>query len=263
MRAVPLTVINDGINRLRLKGGARADTLYDLVNGFCTDADTVKCRPGTLRVAELDPITRGLVAFNDELHVFAHEFVEVPDGYQCNVLVHPDSSPYYPIPVEKIHYASPFMGALYVVAEFEDGEIYHYWLQQPEVWQPDYHYAAGTLVEPTEPNGLVFRAGRIGDPYPAWAPNVPRSDGSGSGEEQSFIEPTVYNDFYYECVDTIGENPSSGDEEPVWPTQEGAHVTEFSNGAAVSEEPPAPPEPPGSDTPQAPYRDRYDRGDFR
>ena len=41
MRAIPLTTIKSGINRLRTKGGARADTLYDLLNGYVTEAGTV------------------------------------------------------------------------------------------------------------------------------------------------------------------------------------------------------------------------------
>lgn len=262
MRDFPLTAIQGGINRLRLKGGASRAVLYDLVNGDCTDEDTVKARPGTHRETILDETTRGLVAFDGILHTFAAVFVEVPSGYECNVLVHPDATEYDPIALEKIHFAEPFMGALYVVAEFEDGDIYHYWLQNADVWEYDTVYSHGALVRPSVSNGLVFRAKRLGDPYPAWAANVPRSDGTASGETQSIIEPTTFNDYYYTCVDTVGENPRSGDIEPVWPTEDGAQVTEYAE-AEADDTPPAPPEPPSNNTPSPPYRERYERGDFR
>jgi hypothetical protein len=261
MRAAPLTVIKEGINRLRLKGGARADSLYDLLNGYVTDSDTAKVRPGTLRDATLDELTRGLVAFDGVLHTFCHIFVDVPAGYELSVLVHPDATEYDEIALEKIHFAEPFMGALYVVAEFDGGDIFHYWLQVADEWQYDTVYTHGALVRPSDWNGLVFQASRLGDPYPAWAPNVPRSDGSVYGYEASIIEPTVFNNFYYTCVLTGGTNPRSGEIEPEWPTEEGAQVVEYADGEA-EEALPAPPEPPSNNTPSEPYRERYGRGEL-
>ncbi len=263
MRVLPLTVVRGGINRQRIKGGALADSLYDLLNGYVTVAGTVVARPGTLREDTLDPLTRGLVAFDGSRHVFCHTQVDVPDGYTLHVLHHPDSRDGYTIELERIHFAVPMMGALYVAAEFEDGETYHYWLQVVDVWAQDTHYFANTMVRPSIPNGLVFQASRAGDPYPAWAAGVPRYDGNDGGDyQQSIIEPTVYNDFYYSCVLTGGENPRSGDSEPTWPTEAGAQVIEYADGGDVTENP-APPEPPSTDIPQERLRERYERGGFR
>lgn len=260
MRSLPLTVVRGGINRQRTRGGASPDNLYDLVNGHVTVAGTIVARPGTFREAILDELTRGLVAFDGTLNVFSHEVLEVPDGYTLHVLHHPDSAEGYVIELSKIHFAAPMMGALYVAAEFEDGQIFHYWLQQVDAWQADTHYFANTMVHPTVLNGLVYQASRLGDPYPAWAPGVPRSDGTGD-YTQSIIEPTVYNDFFYECVLTGGENPRSGLIEPTWPTEDGAQVIEYADGGTNTETP-APPTPPSTDTPQDSIRDRYER-DFR
>ena len=223
MRSVPLTVLKGGINRLRTKGGARADTLYDLVNGRLTDAGTIKCRPGTVRIATLDSTTRGLCAFNGTFHVFCHQIVAVPAGFTLKIIVHPNATAVSPIALSRIHFAAPFLGFLYVVAEFEDGAIYHYWLSSSGVWKANTVYKNGDIVEPTIANGLAYQAIRISSPYPSWAPNIIRTDGD-------IIEPTVYNDYFYTVVETLGDNPHSGDIEPKWPTTAGAQITEDSNG---------------------------------
>jgi hypothetical protein len=235
MRAAPLTTIKGGINRIRTKGGARADMLYDLVNGFCKDAGTIVARPGTARIAELDPLTRGLVGFDGTLHTFCHTQVSVPSGITLNLIVHPDipatdyedTIPGNTIALEKIHFAEPFMGALYVAAEFENGNIYHYWLQPGEQWEASKVYKRGDIVYPSTPTGFVYQASRLGSANPAWAPDVPRYDDYfGSGYTASVIEPTVYNDYYYTCIATTGASPRSGSVEPAWPTEDGATVIE-------------------------------------
>jgi hypothetical protein len=257
MRSAPLTTIKGGISRLRLKGGARADTLYDLLNGYVTEANTIVVRPGTQRIAQLDENTRGLTYFDESLHTFCHAAVPVPSGFTLHILSHPDATPAEEYPLEKIHFAEPFMGALYVVAEFEDGSIYHYWLQAGEPWEADHHYAAGALVTPSVPNGYVYQATRFGDPYPSWAPNVPRSDGSGDEyDAQSIIEPTVYNDFYYVCVATTGGSPQSGTTEPTWPTEDGAQVIESVDGGNTITGAPAT-TPPSTDQPASGTQERY------
>lgn len=393
MRAAPLTAIQAGIDRQRVKGGARADSLYDLVNAYVNKANSVVVRPGTERGATLDPLTRGLVSFKDKLWTFCHQHVDVPYGFELGVLVSPDSGvvitvpgapdtpvtatfdvtnagrgsdpghvvsatgadiigyistpsvPYgtltgnqvsadmyvravyavgayatpnsqtaialclnegtpdstigpasetafdtltftdassvlqtltrasaniptgfvsggsrlwswtlssstkialagnytftldftipgtaavmgaYEAKLEKIHFAEPFMGAPYVVAEFDNGGVYHYWLQPGERWEAGKAYKAGDLVHPTVPNGLVYRASRSGDANPPWAPNVPRYDGTGP-EAASVVEPTVYNDFFYTCTAVTGASPRSGTTEPAWPTEAGAVIIE-------------------------------------
>lgn len=238
MRALPLTTIKGGINRLRTKGGARPDNLYDLLNGYVTEAGNVKVRPGSERIAELDPLTRGLCAFGGQLHVFCHVPVTVPDGFVLNVLAHPDPpdlsyaygyrDPYAEdtVPLNAIYFAEPFLGGLYVVAEFEDGAVYHYWLQPGATWEAETIYSIGGLVQPTTPNGFAYRATRLTDPEAPWQPDEPRYDGIGDYYAQSVVEPTVANGYYYVCVETQGPNPRSGTTEPTWPTVEGEQVIE-------------------------------------
>jgi hypothetical protein len=247
MRPIPLTVLKGGISRQRLKGGARADSLYDLVNGNITDAGTVRSRPGTVRVAALDPLTRGLMSFGGKLHTFCHEIVAVPAGYVLHILSHPESIPSLVFTLSKVHFSAPFLGFPYVVAEFSNGSIHHYWLRSSGEWVADTAYGTGDVTEPTTPNGLGYQATRIGAPYPSWAPNVARAIGD-------FVEPTVYNDFYFEAVDTVGTSPRSGNVEPDWPTNAGEQIIEDVNGVVDSA---ATTTPPPADTTPPDVQDRY------
>lgn len=227
---VSLTTVKGGITRLRTKGAALKDSLYDLVNGYVTAAKTVKVRPGTFRRAVLPEATKGLCSFDGSLHTFCHESVEVPPGYVLHILTHPllEDSNEDPIPLKEIHFAEPFMGALYVVAEFDVGtadvqSVFHFWLQQGNTWQPNTVYKIGDIVTPSTPNGRAYQATRLQPPSPVWAPGVTRQEGD-------VVEPTEYNGFKYTVVDTLGDNPTSGTTEPNWPTSDGAQIFEDTEG---------------------------------
>lgn len=253
-RTAQLTVVKDGINRLRPKGGARADSLYDLVNGYVTAERTVVNRPGTRRLVQLPAGTVGLVAFEDLYHVFASAVVSLAlfPTFRLNILLHPlDPN----AELERIHYAAPFLGALYVVAEFDDGQIYHYWLQAGETWEAATEYSANQFATPTVENGYVYRATRLASPYPAWTPGTART----LGPPPSIIEPTTYNEYYFTAIALQGSNPSSGTTEPPWPTATGATLIESTDGVTFPDQNAAqPPTPPAPNTPQSSTTDRYE-----
>lgn len=255
-RSVALTTVKGGINRLRVKGAALNDSLYDLRNGYVTLAKTVVVRPGTFRTATLPTdtagttgLTKGLMSFEGTLHVFAIEEVDLPAGFTLHIINHPTDPT---SPIQEIHYAEPFMGFPYVAAEFENGDTFHYWLQSGDTWQADHIYKAGDIVLPSVPNGLSFQATRISAPNLSWAPNVQRTVGD-------VIEPTVYNDFFYTVVDTLGDNPRSGTTEPVWPESDGAQINEDADGSTA--DPTITTPPPTSNTQPNPVtQDRYSGG---
>jgi hypothetical protein len=224
--SLPLTTVRGGISRQRLKGGALRDALYTLVNGYVTSERTVKVRPGTTRNSLLNANTKGLVSFQGLLHVFSHIVVTVPTGYRLNLLAHPESDANAPIAIEKIHFAAPYLGYLYVVAEFVDGKTFHFWLQRGAAWSANRVYKNNDIVTPATSSGLSFQASRLGAPNQQWTPNTQRS-------LSDRVEPTVYNDFYYEVVDVQGSNPRSGTTEPNWPTADGQQVTEDADGSTV------------------------------
>lgn len=255
MRTVQLSMLAGGIDRQRPKGGASADWLYDLVNGYVTEAGTAESRPGTYEDIELPAGCKGLVAFDGKLVTFRATSASTGNAlYEVEVITDPvvPASPLF-----RIHFAAPFLGYLYVVAEFESGNVYHYWLQEVATWAQKTPTAVGDVVQPTVPNGYVYRAHRLGDPNPVWAAGVPRTVGD-------VVEPTESNGFKYEVIDTLGTNPRSGSDEPDWPEANGETIIE---DADLGPPPGAPStggtdpgleNPTGSDVPGSGVRDRYD-----
>lgn len=225
MRLELLASLKTGMTRLRQKGGASATALYDLLNGWIDQSGSPQARQGTTPIHRLPPLTKGLCFFKGKMVVFSH--VPTDPGHEdfvCIVLRHPDGNE---TPIQRIWFSEPFVGQLYIVAEFVNGDVYHYWAIDADTWQADTFYLQGGLVQPTVPNGLTYSAARVGEPGPAWQAGVARQVGD-------IIEPTVYNGFYYECVATYGDSPASGATEPTWPTTTGAQVTEETSGNNVA-----------------------------
>ena len=230
MRQENLTTVKGGLNRLRTKGAALKDSLYQLLNGFVTTERTIKVRPGTLLTDTLTAGTKGLVHFDGGFHVFASTTVSVPSGYTLHLLKSPDDSS---LAVTKIHFAEPFLGALYVAAEFTGGSIFHFWLQPATVWVANSPYTINETVAPSTPNGLVYKARRLAEPNPAWTPNTPRA-------VNDVVEPTTATGFKYTVTQVIGPTPRSGAVEPIWPTKIGAVIVEDLDDVTVPTTPPAP-----------------------
>lgn len=247
-RLQQLSGAEQGIDRRRIKGSASPKTLYDLENGYIDATGAIVSRPGTVEDATLPAGTKGLCASDGAFLVFAHEVkVGMPAGYTCEVLTHPDDATQA---VAEIHFSAPFLGYPYVVAEFEDGAVYHYWLQVGSEWAASTAYQEGDIVVPTTPNGLAYRAKRLNSPYPAWAAGVQRNDGDR-------IEPTTANGYYYEVTDLTAADTPSGTVEPTWPTEDGASVTEYSFDTPEGTAPPTTPTAPGGSTLPDDIEDRY------
>lgn len=250
MRDTNLTAIQGGLNRLRTKGAALKDSLYDLLNGYVTTEKTVKVRPGTSREANLTSGTHGLVSFNGKFHVFASStVVGLPPEYELNLLQAPDEEP-----LVRVHFAKPLLGSLYVVGEFDDGDIYHFWLRGNTEWAADTVYEFNELVLPSTTTGFVYQAKRAGAANPLWASGVERTVGD-------LVEPTTANGFYFEVNTTVGTNLVSGDVEPDWADAvEGQLFTESPDYTPPNTTPRTPTDPPDTILPPA-NRDRY--GDDR
>jgi hypothetical protein len=140
------------------------------------------------------------------------------------------------------------MGSLYVVAEFVSGDVYHFWPNAAGEWVANTAYSAGDVIEPSTPTGFNYRATRLGAAYPQWAANVPRA-------VSDIVEPTTYNGFGYIVTDTSGDTPASGTTEPTWPTEDGAQITEDTEGAVTA--PPVANSGPGDYVLPSDVTDRY------
>lgn len=217
MRPVPLTIMKGGINRLKVKGGANPQYLYDLTNAYITQAGTIVPREGTIRSATLNSLTVGLTAFLGKFNVFATSTQTVPTGYICNLLIHPTNPA---ATLTRIWFAKPFMGFLYVVAQFSTGDVFHYWLQSNGSWAANTVYKDGAIVTPISANGLAYQAVRNMAPNSVWTAQSTVTAGT-------VVEPSTYTGFCYRAVAVEGTSPHTGSTEPVWPTVSGGIIQEF------------------------------------
>lgn len=247
MARITLNATKGGIDRQRTDGSPSPQVLYDLLNGYINSAAKMVSRPGTRKTHNLPAgVTKGFCVYQGAFVVFSHQPQTVPTGVTCEVLVHPEDAT---LPLLAVHFAWPMLQYLYVVAEFTNGDVFHYWLQRAATWQANTIYLMGALVQPTVPNGYVYQATRLGDPNPLWTANAVRAVGER-------VEPTTADGYYYEVTATVGTNPRSGTTEPVWNDESGAVTYEDVNTAVTT--------PPGTGpitsptTPGTDITDRYD-----
>jgi hypothetical protein len=218
MRPVSLTTLKGGINRLKVKGGVSPAVLYDLLNAYITQAGSVSPREGTIRAQTLTNQTVGLMANEGIFNVFSTTLQAVPAGYQDNLLVNPVTPS---ATLVKIWFAQPFMGFPYVVAQFSDGSVFHYWLQFSGKWAANTVYKTGAIILPlTTQTGLAYLAVRDLPLNPVWTPQTKIA-------LNQIVEPTQYTGFEYKAIAVAGTSPHTGSTEPVWPIVEGATIQEF------------------------------------
>lgn len=250
MHVETLQPLTGGINRLRTKGGADPRQLYDLLNADVAQDGSIVSRRGIVKVYDLPAGTKGLCAANGVLNVFSDSpKTGIPTGVECIVLRHPTIAG---LTLHDIPFAGPFLGdasgaLLYVVGEFNNGDVYHYWTRSATTWAANAVHQPGDLVQPTVPNGYLYRARRAGTPYPAWAAGVNRSVGD-------IVEPTTSNGYSYEVIDVAADPTASGTTEPVWPEAEGGVVTEYTVPTTGGSSAPT---DPGDSTLPSDVSDRY------
>lgn len=221
MRRVELSIQKTGINRLRVKGGASPEALYDFINARVDTAGGIGPRNGTVLDYALPAGTKGLYGYKGKLHVFASSPVTVSDPrFQVNILRHP-SNPARTL--AKVHYVHPILGRLYVAAEFDDGSGFHYWITNAAAWQATKVYAYLQQVQPIASNGYVYEASNTVSTQ-AWA-------GAETIVLNDERQPKTYSGFKFKAVAVAGTAPvRTSDTEPTWPTTEGATVVEYSYG---------------------------------
>lgn len=248
MRSFALAKQTDGINRLRTKGGASDSALYDLVNGWVSAKGTINCRDGTRKKLQFPPGTIGAFGHQGVIHTFsAHAVANSDARIAVDILWHPTGGA---AALSKIHNVFPVLGRLYVVAEFADGVVKHYWIDLPAAWTANAVLAYGVRVSPTAGKGLYYRATNAST-APAWTPSTTTA-------LNKVVQPTVVNGFTYIAIDVQGNPVRTSNTEPTWPTTDGATVTErryFTEPGVGggSSTPPTPSSPSGSPGDYGPY----------
>ena len=220
MRDFAITSAKQGVTRQRNKGGPAKDSFYTLKNCYVTSDRSVVPRPGSRLDTTLPAGTKGLMMFRGKLHVFSAEPVAIANPKYANItLQHPD--PASTAGIKAIHFAQPFLGYPFVVAEFEDnlGTYVAYWLEEQGTWKPETVYMLGGAVLPSVQTGYTYRAQRLNPAMPVWSKGKEVQVGD-------FLEPTVFNGYMYEIIAIDGPGTRTGQVEPVWTASEGAVVIE-------------------------------------
>lgn len=248
MPEVILSAVKTGITRLRTKGGASPDSLYDLANAYVSAARTIVPRPGSAIHQNLPEGTIGLGLFNGVFQVFSdHAISGMPENFNLNVLSHPNPDTENPPTLVRIWKKEPLMGGIYTVAEWSDGEVFHYWVLSVGAgdWKPETMYMLNDSVTPTVQNGLTYRAGRLLPADPVWKASEEREVGD-------ICEPTTFNGYKYVVIEAYGNPPRSGEVEPKWIAEDGALVIEeadLSGDSGSGTQNPPPTIPPDYDNP--------------
>lgn len=249
-RVVTLSAVKAGMTRLRDKGGASPESLYELTNGYVDASRAPSSRDGTRQVHTLPLGTKGICPFAGKLHVFATQPVDPGNAlFVVNILRHPNSN--FAGGLKQIHFAKPFLGFLYVVAEFADGGVYHYWLQSPSIWKPNTIYGLDEIVQPTVPSGFFYHTATK-SAAPAWAPDQPKQIGD-------VVQPSTPNGWEYVVTEVTG-TPTTGDTEPAWPTAEGAQIFEGTDTTSVPSSELPGQQQSGAGSPSQSVKDRYGDG---
>lgn len=206
-----------GINRLKYKGGASPETLYDLVNAFLTPERKFARRGGFTKVTTLVAGTKGLAGYNGKLYVYsATPITQSHALFTGSTLRYPGTAG---PTVTTIWFAKPFLSRMYVAAQFSNGNIYHYWLQNPAAWTANKNYVYRQQVQPTVPNGFVYEATNV-DTSIAWSANTVKA-------LTNKVQPTTYNGFYYQVTSTLGTPITTSDYEPNWPVIDSTTIKEY------------------------------------
>jgi hypothetical protein len=201
VRAVTLNATKAGMTRLREKGGADPNTLYELTDGYVNASKVPTQRPGTRWKYTWPLHTKGLMAFKNVLYAFSSKVIDTgSDDYVVLTLRHPSAA--FTGDVAAINFNAPMLGYPIVSVTFDDDQTFLYWLRIPDKWKANTMYKEGDRVEPATATGYYYEAHATLNP-PAWAPGVERAVGD-------IVQPTTYNGFKYTVVDTSGGSAGGG-----------------------------------------------------
>lgn len=103
-----------------------ANALFRLSNAYITTGRTIKKRPCLTRIATLEAGTAGLRSAGGVLNTFYESgtLTHANTLFRANKVPHPSVSQL----VRRAHFGENFNGYLYAVAEYQDGSVWHHYL---------------------------------------------------------------------------------------------------------------------------------------
>lgn len=120
-----------GLDHRKSATVADANRLRELKNAYITTGNVIRKRPGLPKIATLEAGTKGLVSGNGVLNTF-YEFgapvTHADTRFVAQVLEHATGAGYAPGAIQRVHYGTVFLGYLYVAVEYDDGNVFHYYI---------------------------------------------------------------------------------------------------------------------------------------
>lgn len=161
-----------GLDRRKGRAHSDANRLWEMKNAHVTTGWRIRKRPGTTEHINLaNQAQKGLFAYGGELNTFGAP-IGVADP---NVAYHEVPHPTGASTPERVLHAVIYEGFIYVVVQFFNGDVYHYYLDEDPQWEATTAYTLGDFREPTTRNGLryeVTTAGTSDSGEPTWPTTV-------------------------------------------------------------------------------------------
>jgi len=129
MPAITFDRFDFGLDLRKGPSTSDANRLRVLTNAYATTGRTIKKRPGTVKIADLEAGTVGLSAGKGKLNTFyagASTITHADTTFEANKLLHPTTPA---LELSRMWYSDVFNGYLYVSAEYTDGSIKHHYLE--------------------------------------------------------------------------------------------------------------------------------------
>lgn len=183
MPATTYERFDGGLDVRQGQGVADANKLRELTNAYVTTGKVPRKRPGTVEVATLEAGTVGLISGGGKLNTFYGHGAAITHAnplFLANRIAHPSVTSALP---SRVRAGQPFLGYLYVAAEYSNGDTYHSYLDVDTTWQAAEAVTVGTFRQPVTANGYRYECtigGTTGAFEPTWPTTVGATVADGS-----------------------------------------------------------------------------------
>lgn len=173
-RSISFEKFDYGLDLRMGKSTSDANRLRVLRNAHATEGQTIRKRPGTVKVATLEPGTVGLFAGKGKLNTFyggTSTITHANPLFEANHAQHPTNDA---LAVTKVHYSDVFNNFVYAAVEYSNADIKHHYFDGEAVG--DTHIAdancpntkqvikATSKIWAVGPNGDTVRFSKTNDP---------------------------------------------------------------------------------------------------